>query len=66
MKNISNLEIRTEDCTQCPNCGKRSWYVMQCDCGFIFCRYCSAEHAEEDSDNIILTCPKCRKSVMYV
>jgi uncharacterized C2H2 Zn-finger protein len=65
MKNISNQEIRTEDCTQCPNCGERGWYVMECDCGFKFCQYCSAEH-DEEGDNIYLRCPKCGKFMMYV
>jgi hypothetical protein len=65
MKNISNLEIRRENCTQCPNCGERDWYVMECDCGFKFCRHCSAEKCE-DNEIIILTCPKCGNSVMYV
>lgn len=66
MKNISNQALFTEDCTKCSNCGKASWYVMECDCGYIFCEHCSAEHVEKDSDNILLVCPKCDKSVLYV
>ena len=65
MENISNQELLTENCTQCPSCGKRSWYVMKCSCGHIFCRYCSAEKSEIDSDNILLVCPNCGETMIY-
>lgn len=66
MKNISNLDNNSETCTICSTCGKTSWYVMECNCGHIFCKYCSAEKSDNDSDNIVLTCPKCGKSVIYI
>lgn len=67
MKNIANQELFEKDCTQCPTCGKRSWYVMECDCGDIFCRYCSAkDESIENEDIIYLKCPKCGKFMMYV
>lgn len=66
MENISNRKIFIEKCTQCSSCGKRSWYVMKCSCGYIFCRYCSVEKAEIDSDDILLVCPNCGKTKIYV
>lgn len=70
MKNISNQEIFTENCTKCPTCGKRSWYVMECDCCHIFCRYCSdidkdAVGDGSEIDVVYLECPKCGKFEVY-
>jgi len=64
MKNISNQEIFAENCTKCPTCGKASWYVMECDCGNIFCQYCSIP-SEYDNDCIYLKCPICGKTMLY-
>jgi len=66
MINISNQNIDANKCTKCI-CGKSSWYVMLCDCKNIFCENCSAK--DEDNykgDIIMLICPKCGKSTMYV
>ena len=65
MKNISNLEIDSDKCTKCSTCGKPSWYVMECDCGHIFCKNCSLPD-EWENDCINLECPKCGKSTLYV
>lgn len=65
MKNISNREIFNK-CTQCSNCGERSWYIMECDCGNIFCMHCSKTEVDEEMESMLLTCPKCNKSILYV
>ena len=65
MKNISNQEIDPAKCTHCPTCGKSSWYVMQCDCGYIMCENCAGKKDKETGD-ILIKCPKCGKSVLYV
>lgn len=44
--------------------------VMECDCGNIFCEHCSAKDEEDDNDSeseiIILICPKCGSSAMFI
>jgi hypothetical protein len=67
MKNISNHDIDSEKCTKCPTCGKPSWYVIECDCGHIFCEHCSVKDEENiETDIIDLECPKCGKFQLYV
>jgi hypothetical protein len=66
MKNISNCEIDSAKCTKCPTCGKTSWYILECDCGHIVCEHCSSEKTEDDSDTILITCPKCGNFNMFV
>jgi len=68
MKNISNQHIDADECTICISCYKPSWYVMECPCGNIFCKNCSAKDEDDDygSDTIMLICPKCGESTMYV
>ena len=69
MRNISNQDIDANKCTLCVNCLKPSWYVMECDCGHIFCKHCTAKDEDEDDyegDIITLICPKCGKSTLYV
>lgn len=64
MKNISNQGISSEKCTKCNACGKPSWYIMQCDCGHIFCKNCSVSKSEQNI--IILECLKCGETQLYV
>jgi hypothetical protein len=66
MKNISNADISAEKCTKCPTCGETSWYVMECDCGHIFCKHCTTAKNDEDSESFCLECPKCGEGALYV
>jgi hypothetical protein len=66
MRNISNTEISSDKCTKCPTCGKPSWYVMECNCGHIFCKNCTTAKNEPDVESIELECPKCGEVKLYV
>ena len=68
MKNISNQHIDANQCTYCTNCFKPSWYVMECDCGNMLCKNCSVKDEDDnyESNAIMLICPKCGRSTMYV
>lgn len=68
MKNISNQALFARDCTKCPTCGRASWYVIECDCGHTYCKYCAKEDDmfEEDSETLRVICPKCDDFMIYV
>lgn len=66
MKNISNQGLYKENCTKCPNCKKASWYIMECDCGNLFCEECSVEDEDHSERAVWLECPECGKTKIYI
>jgi len=67
MKNISNCEIDADKCTKCPTCNKPSWYIMKCECGYVFCKNCSVYQNSDDADtSLFLECPNCGAVQIFV
>lgn len=42
----------------CPTCEQKSWFVMQCKCGRVFCDKCDKDAFErnDETENIFVKC----------
>lgn len=51
----------------CPTCRQKSWLVMQCKCGKVFCDKCEKDafKRDEETENISVKC-NCGDFVLLV